>query len=129
MSQQDVWQKVDHYIFERLIPDDPVMEAVLFANREAGLPAIEVSPSQGKLLYIWARMQKAKRILEIGTLGGYSSIWLARALPEDGRLVTLELDPHTARLAQSNFEAAGVEPLIELRVGAAFLTSGYDHRG
>src|SRR5688572_13764670 len=95
MSQK-TWSKVDDYIVESLLPADTVLEAVLRSNRSRGLPAIDVSPAQGKLLYLLARMNGAKRILEVGTLGGYSTIWLARALPADGKVVTLELDPRHA---------------------------------
>lgn len=119
MTHAETWNKVDAYITERLIPYDSVLEEVLAANRKAGLPAIDVSSNQGKLLHIWARMQGAKRILEIGTLGGYSTVWLARALQEDGHLVTIELDPLTARVAQSNFLLAGLDKTVELRIGDA----------
>ncbi|MBB6735313.1 O-methyltransferase [Cohnella zeiphila] len=119
MKDANTWKKVDDYIAERLLPYDPDLEKVLSANREAGLPEIDVTPTQGKLLHIWARMQGAKRILEIGTLGGYSTIWLARALPADGSIVTLELDPLHARVARSNFALAGVERQVELRTGEA----------
>jgi predicted O-methyltransferase YrrM len=119
MSEAKVWSEVDDYISSQLLPQDLVMEAVLAANRSAGLPAIEVSPNQGMLLHIWLKMSRAKRILELGTLGGYSTIWLAKALPKDGKLVTIELEPATANVAQSNFALAGVEGLIELRVGEA----------
>jgi len=119
MTQMETWKKVDDYIVERLIPQDAVLEEVLTSNRRAGLPEIDVSPAQGKLLHIWARMQGAKRILEIGTLGGYSTIWMARALPADGRLVTLELDPHHAQVAQSNLALAGLDDTVEIRVGEA----------
>lgn len=118
MSQK-TWSAVDDYVVENLLPADTVLEAALRSNRDRGLPAIDVSPAQGKLLYLLARMNKAKRILEIGTLGGYSSIWLARALPEDGRLVTLELDPHHADVARINFRMAGLADRIDLRVGPA----------
>lgn len=116
---QNTWEKVDDYISERLIPYDLVMEAVLTANRTAGLPAIDVTASQGQLLHIWARMIGAVRILELGTLGGYSTIWLARAMPKNGRLVTIELEPEAARVAKSNFTLAGVGHLIDVRIGNA----------
>jgi len=116
---QDTWSAVDGYIAESLLSADPVLEAVLLSNRRRGLPAIDVSAAQGKLLYLLARMNGAKRILEIGTLGGYSTIWLARALPNDGRLVTLELDPHHADVARMNFKAAGLAERIDLRLGPA----------
>ncbi|CAG7651285.1 Catechol O-methyltransferase [Paenibacillus solanacearum] len=119
MTSLETWSKVDTYITKRLHPQDDVLEQVLAANRKAGLPEIDVSPNQGKLLHIWARMQRAERILEIGTLGGYSTIWLARALPEGGRLVTLELNPGFAEVACSNLALAGLDHLVEVRVGAA----------
>jgi predicted O-methyltransferase YrrM len=118
MSQK-TWSAVDDYIVELLMPADTVLEAALRSNRSRGLPAIDVSPAQGKLLYLLARMNNAKRILEIGTLGGYSTIWLARALPVDGKVVTLELEPHHADVAQVNFKMAGLSELIDLRVGPA----------
>jgi predicted O-methyltransferase YrrM len=113
------WSAVDSYIAENLLPADTVLEAALRSNRSRGLPEIDVSPAQGKLLYLLARMNRAKRILEIGTLGGYSTIWLARALPEGGRVVTLELEQHHADVAQVNFKIAGLSELIDLRVGPA----------
>ena len=118
MSQK-TWTAVDNYIAERLLPADPALEAALVANREHGLPAIDVSPAQGKLLHLLARMNDAKRILEIGTLGGYSTIWLARALPADGKVVTLELDPRHAEVARANVKQAGFAERVELRVGPA----------
>ena len=113
------WSTVDAYLAERLLADDPALDAALAANRAAGLPAIDVSPLQGKLLHLIARAMSARRILEIGTLGGYSTIWLARALPEDGRVVTLELDPHHAQVARANVDRAGIGGKVEIRVGAA----------
>jgi predicted O-methyltransferase YrrM len=114
-----VWAAVDEFIVDRLFGADPVLDAVLAANRDQGLPAIDVSPAQGKLLSLLVRMRGAKKILEVGTLGGYSTIWMARALPTDGKVVTLELDPHHAGVARSNFERAGVSGRVELRVGPA----------
>lgn len=116
---QDLWTKVDAFAEENMIGSDPVLEAVLRANAEAGLPAIDVSPTQGRLLEIFARSIGAGRILEVGTLGGYSTICMARALPNDGRIVTLEFDPHHAAVARKNFEAAGVADRIEVIVGPA----------
>lgn len=113
------WAAVDDYIVDALFGADPVLDAVLAANHHHGLPAIDVSPAQGKLLSLLAGMQGAKKILEIGTLGGYSTIWMARALPLGGKIVTLELDPHHATVARSNFERAGVSERVELRVGPA----------
>jgi len=113
------WNAVDSYIVESLLPADPVLDAALAANSKAGLPAIDVSAAQGKLLNLLVRMSGAKRILEIGTLGGYSTIWLARALPSDGKVVTLELEPHHAKVARANLERAGLSELVDLRVGPA----------
>jgi predicted O-methyltransferase YrrM len=96
-----------------------VLEGALAANAAAGLPAMDVSPTQGKFLQLIARMVGARRILEIGTLGGYSTIWLARALPEGGRLVTLEIDPRFAEVARANIANAGLADRVELRVGPA----------
>jgi predicted O-methyltransferase YrrM len=117
------WREVDAYVSERLVEDDPALTAALRANAEAGLPAIDVTPAQGKLLHLLARIQRARRILEVGTLGGYSTIWLARALPpEGGCIVTLEVDPHHAAVARGNLERAGVAGVVDLRVGAALET-------
>ena len=115
----EIWTAVDNYIVEELLPEDAALEAALAANHENGLPAIDVSPAQGKLLYLLAKMNGAKRILEIGTLGGYSTIWLARALPAGGKVVTLELDPRHAAVARTNLERAGLSGAVELRVGPA----------
>lgn len=114
-----VWSSVEDYLDEQLIPKDPVLSAALAANRAAGLPAIDVSPSQGKLLHLLARIHNAKRILEIGTLGAYSSIWMARALPKDGRLISLEFEQKHADVARANIERAGLSGVIEVRVGRA----------
>jgi predicted O-methyltransferase YrrM len=116
------WSAVDSYIAENLLPADTVLEAALRSNRSRGLPEIDVSPAQGKLLYLLAKMNNARRILEIGTLGGYSTIWLARALPPDGKVVTLELEQHHADVAQINFKMAKVSKRIDLRLSPA-LTS------
>jgi predicted O-methyltransferase YrrM len=113
------WSAVDSYIAESLLPADPALEAALATNSDRGLPAIDVSPAQGKLLHLLARMSGARTVLEIGTLGGYSTIWLARALPAGGKLVTLELDPHHADVARINLERAGLSGLVDLRVGPA----------
>ena len=115
----ELWTAVDRYIADHLVPPDPVLEQALSANTAADLPEIHVSPVQGKLLYLMARMQGARRILEIGTLGGYSTIWLARALPRDGRLVTLEVNPKHAQAASANIARAGLAGLVDLRVGPA----------
>ncbi len=116
---QDQWTAVDNYVSELFLKHDPALEAALAASAAAGLPEIQVSPAQGKLLHLLARMQGARNILEVGTLGGYSTIWLARALPAGGRLITLELDPKHAQVARSNFERAGVSDVVELRLGEA----------
>lgn len=101
---QETWSAVDRYFEESLVPANADLEGALAASKAAGLPDIQVAPNQGKLLHLLARLCQAKRILEIGTLGGYSTIWLARALPEHGRLVTLEVDPAHAAVAQRTFE-------------------------
>ncbi|RVD55263.1 O-methyltransferase [Mesorhizobium sp. M2D.F.Ca.ET.185.01.1.1] len=113
------WTAVDDYIVSSLFEADPALDAVLKVNREQGLPAIDVSAAQGKLLSLLVRVRGAKRVLEVGTLGGYSTIWMARGLPADGKVVTLELDPHHAKVARSNFERAGVSGKVDLRVGPA----------
>lgn len=118
MSETD-WAAVDGWLEARLMPADPVLAAALAANAAGGLPAIDVSPLQGKFLHILARMAGARRILEIGTLGGYSTIWLARALPEDGRLITLEASEVHAGVARANIAAAGLAGIAEVRVGRA----------
>ena len=110
---------VDAYIVERLLPPDDALDAALAANASAGLPAIDVSATQGKMLHLLARMAGAARILEVGTLGGYSTIWLARALPDGGRLITCEIDPHHAAIARANLDRAGLGGRVEVRVGAA----------
>lgn len=119
MSEEDVWSTVDGYIAERLIGTDPDLEAALEDSTRAGLPAIAVSAPQGKLLHLIARSISARRVLEVGTLGGYSTIWLARALPDDGTLVTLEIEPRHAEVARANLDRAGVGRLVEIRVGPA----------
>ncbi|MBB5851923.1 O-methyltransferase [Amycolatopsis umgeniensis] len=116
---QEIWSKVDEYLIDALIPSDPALEAALVASDEAGMPPIAVAPNQGKLLHLLARMIGARSILEIGTLGGYSTIWLARALPSDGRLVTLEFYPKFADVARKNLDAAGVGELVDIRLGEA----------
>lgn len=113
------WQAVDDYIAAKLLGDDDVLAATLANNAAHGLPPIDVSAAQGKMLFLLAQIAGAKRILEIGTLGGYSTIWLARALPDDGRLVTLELEPHHAAVARANLERAGVLTKVNIRVGPA----------
>jgi predicted O-methyltransferase YrrM len=116
------WSAVDRFITDLLVFPDPALDAALADIDAAGLPAISVSPNQGKLLNLLARAQGACSILEIGTLGGYSTIWLARALPEGGRLITLESDPKHAGIARSNLSRAGLEGIVELRLGRALET-------
>jgi predicted O-methyltransferase YrrM len=116
---QDLWTSVDRYITDTLVhPDDALDEAVQ-SNARAGLPAIDVAPNQGKLLHLLARIHGAKRILEVGTLGGYSTIWFARALPPNGKIITLELDPTHAKVAADNIHRAGLTPLVDQRIGPA----------
>ncbi len=119
---QELWTAVDQYINERLIPGDPILEAALAASEKAGLPSIQVSPPQGKMLHILARSINARNILEIGTLGGYSTIWMARALPAGGRLLTLEADAKHAEVARANLARTGLAEMVELRLGPALDT-------
>lgn len=116
---QETWTAVDDYVAGLLAPHDEALEAALRASEEAGLPAIQVSPAQGKLLYLLAKSIGAKQILEFGTLGGYSTIWLARALPAGGRLITLEAESLNAEVAGRNINGAGLGDLVDLRVGPA----------
>ncbi|WJQ79098.1 O-methyltransferase [Brevibacillus brevis] len=116
---KEQWTAVDHYFTDKLLEADSVLDTVLQENAAAGLPAIDVAPNQGKFLHLLARIQGARSILEIGTLGGYSTIWLARALPADGRLITLEYDPKHAEVAQANITRAGVDQIVEVKVGLA----------
>jgi predicted O-methyltransferase YrrM len=113
------WMAVDAYLADHLIAKDEVLEAALADSEAAGLPLIQVTPLQGRMLQIFARMAGARRILELGTLGGYSTIWLARALPPTGQVITLEYDAKHAEVARKNFARAGLEKRIELRVGKA----------
>jgi predicted O-methyltransferase YrrM len=113
------WTAVDAYVEDLLSLNDPALAAALDASRAAGLPEISVTPAQGKLLYLLARMRGARAILEIGTLGGYSAIWLASALPAGGRLVTLEVEPAHAEVARANIANAGLAHLVDLRLGPA----------
>jgi predicted O-methyltransferase YrrM len=119
---QELWNSVEQYFDEMLIPADPALDSALLRSTEAGLPAISVAANQGKLLHLLARMVGARRILEVGTLGAYSTIWLARALGDGGRVVTLEADPKHAEVAEANLEAAGLSDRVEVRVGAALDT-------
>jgi predicted O-methyltransferase YrrM len=116
------WIAVDDYIVGHLLGADAALDAALAANAAGGLAAIDVSAAQGKMLHLFARMAGARRILEVGTLGGYSTIWLARALPEGGRLVTLELEPHHAEVARGNIAAAGLADRVDVRTGPAIET-------
>jgi predicted O-methyltransferase YrrM len=117
-TREQLWAAVDAYIDTELVRSDAALEAALDASRAAGLPAIQVAPNQGKFLALLARIRGARKILELGTLGGYSTIWLARALPADGRLITLELEPRHAQVARINLERAGLTN-VEIRVGRA----------
>jgi predicted O-methyltransferase YrrM len=116
---QKQWSNVDNYLIEKLIPKDDILEQVLVNNQQAGLPAIDVAANQGQLLALFVRMTGAKRILEIGTLGGYSTIWMARELPTDGELLTLEADAHHASIARQNLQLAGVAERVKLIEGPA----------
>ncbi|WP_438001362.1 O-methyltransferase [Sorangium sp. So ce185] len=119
---QEQWSAVDRYITDLLVPPDAALDAALEASAAAGLPPINVAPNQGKLLNLLARIHGARTILEIGTLGGYSTIWLARALPAGGRLITLESEPKHAEVARANLDRAGVADRVELRLGRALDT-------
>jgi predicted O-methyltransferase YrrM len=121
MSQEQ-WTAVDGYITDTLLWPDAALEAALKTSADAGLPSISVTPNQGKLLQLLAQVQGARNILEIGTLGGYSTIWLARALPPGGRLITLEFEPKHAEVARANISRAGLTNVVELRVGPALET-------
>ncbi|MEK6357152.1 MAG: O-methyltransferase [Burkholderia cenocepacia] len=116
---QDRWNQVDAYFSATLVPSDAVLDAALAASDAAGLPAINVAPNQGKLLQLLATIRGARRILEVGTLGGYSTIWLARALPPGGSLVTLELNPAHAKVATQNIARAGFAQVVSVVVGSA----------
>jgi predicted O-methyltransferase YrrM len=115
----ETWTAVDEYAAGLLAPHDEVLEAALRASEEAGLPGIQVSPAQGKLLYLLAKSIGAEQVLEFGTLGGYSTIWLGRAIPSGGRLITLEAEPSNADVASRNIGRAGLGDLVDLRVGPA----------
>ncbi|MFJ7147941.1 O-methyltransferase [Streptomyces sp. NPDC100445] len=119
MSGSQLWDDVDDYFISRLSPDDEALRSALRESEAAGLPRIGVTAAQGKLLHLLARLQGARNILEIGTLGGYSTIWLARALPEDGRLVSLEYSARHAEVAGRNIARAGLERVAQVRVGPA----------
>jgi predicted O-methyltransferase YrrM len=116
---QDLWTAVDNYIADLFIQQDFALQAALDSSAAAGLPTINVSPAQGKLLHLLARVQGARKILELGTLGGYSTIWLARAVPPDGQLISLEVDPKRAEIARANIARAELANMVEIKVGRA----------
>src|SRR5260370_15269016 len=118
-TTKDQWTEVDRYLANLLIPADPALDAALQASAAAGLPSIQVSPTQGKLLHLLAMSLGARKILELGTLGGYSTIWMARALLAGGRLITLEADAKHAEVARANIARAGLANVVDLRLGRA----------
>ena len=122
MTNKRNWSEVDSYFARTLVGSDAALDATLAANAAAGLPSIDVSAPQGKLIHLLARMSGARKALEIGTLGGYSTIWLARALPDDGRLITLEVSARHADIGRRNVARAGLESKVEIRTGAALTT-------
>jgi predicted O-methyltransferase YrrM len=122
LTAQEQWTAIDRYITDHLLEPDPVLDAALSDSDAAGLPSIAVTPNQGKLLQLLLRLAGARSVLELGTLGGYSTVWLARALPADGRLVTLEANPRYAEVARANIARAGLAGIVEMRVGAALDT-------
>lgn len=115
----DLWRRVDAYLTETLVGHDLALEGAVADQNAAGLPAIEVAPVNGKFLHLLARISGARRVLEIGTLGGYSTIWMARGIPDDGRVVTIEAEPRIADLARANLERAGVSGKVEVKLGRA----------
>ena len=117
--QQKQWTDIDEFLAGSLLPPDPVLEAALAASAAAGLPEIQVSPCQARFLHMLVQVHGSSKILELGTLGGYSTIWLARALPPGGRLLTIEIDPRHAQVARTNIVRAGLAHVVDLRVGAA----------
>lgn len=119
---QEHWSAVDGYLSERLARSDAVLDAALFANRDADLPPHDVSALQGRFLQLLVRMSRARHVLEVGTLGGYSTIWMARALPAEGRIVTLEADRRHAGIARANLDRAGLAERVDLRIGPALET-------
>lgn len=130
-STPDAWSNADAYLAETLVGHDPALEAALSAQREAGMPEIEVAPVSGKLLNLITRISGARRVLEIGTLGGYSTIWLARGVGEEGRVVTIEAEAENAAVARSSIDAAGVGERVDIRVGRGVdvlptLVGGFD---
>ena len=116
---EKTWAEVDRYLGDLLAPHDAGLAHAIQANQDNGLPSIDVPPLLGKFLDLMIRISGSRRVLEIGTLGGYSTLWMARALPEGGSVVTLELEPNHAEIARANFRAAGVDDSIEIRVGPA----------
>jgi predicted O-methyltransferase YrrM len=121
-TNQELWDSVDRYICDHLLTEDPLLEAALAASDAGGLPPIAITPNQGKLLELLVRLCGARTILELGTLGAYRTIWLARALPAGGHLITLEAEPSYAEVARANITRAGLDPIVELRVGQALDT-------
>lgn len=121
MNEQQ-WNAMDEYLTSQLLPPDTPLAAALEASAQAGLPSINVAPNQGKLLHLLAKLRGARRILELGTLGGYSTIWLARALPRNGHLVSLEANSDYAQIARTNIERAGLSDVVSIEVGAAAQT-------
>jgi predicted O-methyltransferase YrrM len=115
----DAWKRVDAYFAATLIASDPALDAAVAEQHAAGLPAIEVAPVNGKLLHLLARMSGARRVLEIGTLGAYSTIWLARGIPDDGIVISIEAEPRNAEVARANLDRAGVGDKVEVRIGRA----------
>jgi predicted O-methyltransferase YrrM len=122
LMSQELWDAVDRYVSDTLVGHDGALEEALRASDAAGLPQIAVSPAQGKLLHLLARIRGARSVLEIGTLGGYSAIWLGRAIAPDGRMVTLELDAAHAAVARANLARAGLASVVEVRLGKALDT-------
>lgn len=130
-STPAAWRAADDFLAETLVGHDPALEAALTAQRAAGLPEIEVAPVAGKLLNLLIRMSGAKHVLEIGTLGGYSTIWMARAVGDDGRVITVEAEAGNAAVAQASIDAAGVGDRVDIRIGRAVdvlptLVGGFD---
>lgn len=115
----DLWRRVDAYLTDTLVGHDPALELAVADQNAAGLPAIEVAPVNGKFLHLLARISGARRVLEIGTLGAYSTIWMARGIPDDGRIVTIEAEPRIAEIARANLERAGVAAKVDVRLGRA----------
>ncbi|KMQ64821.1 methyltransferase [Chryseobacterium angstadtii] len=118
MNQQ-LFEKVDRYIGNLLAPEDPILQEVIQSLDDASMPQISVTPTQGKFLQLMLLTSKSKRVLELGTLGAYSTIWMARAIPADGKVITVEFDPHHLRVARQNIEKAGLSDKIDLRGGKA----------